>query len=65
MWSAAGDRDLWVVGGGPVASDLVEADLLDESLLTVVPIVLGSGSPVQPADRQGNDAARTRPSPTE
>jgi dihydrofolate reductase len=46
MLEAAGDRDLWVVGGGPVASDLVDADLLDELLLTVVPIVLGSGKPL-------------------
>jgi dihydrofolate reductase len=46
MVAAAGDRDLWVVGGGPVASDLVDADLLDELLLTVVPIVLGSGKPL-------------------
>jgi dihydrofolate reductase len=46
MVAAAGDRDLWVVGGGPVASDLVDAGLLDELLLTVVPIVLGSGKPL-------------------
>jgi dihydrofolate reductase len=46
MVTAAGDRDLWVVGGGPVASDLVDAGLLDELLLTVVPIVLGSGKPL-------------------
>jgi dihydrofolate reductase len=46
MVAAAGDRDLWVVGGGPVASDLVDAGLLDELHLTVVPIVLGSGKPL-------------------
>jgi dihydrofolate reductase len=46
MVEAAGDRDLWVVGGGPVASDLVDAGLLDELLLTVVPVVLGSGKPL-------------------
>ena len=46
MVAAAGDRDLWVVGGGPVASDLVDAGLLDELLLTVVPVVLGSGKPL-------------------
>ncbi len=43
MVAAAADLDLWVVGGGPVASDLADAGLLDELLLTVVPIVLGSG----------------------
>jgi dihydrofolate reductase len=46
MVAAAGDRDLWVVGGGPVASDLVDAGLLDELHLTVVPVVLGSGKPL-------------------
>jgi dihydrofolate reductase len=46
MVAAAGDRDLWVVGGGPVASDLVDAGLLDELLLTVVAVVLGSGKPL-------------------
>jgi dihydrofolate reductase len=43
MVEAAGDRHLWVVGGGPVASDLADAGLLDELWVTVVPIVLGSG----------------------
>ena len=40
---AAGERDLWVVGGGPVASQLEQAGLLDELQVTVVPVVLGSG----------------------
>jgi dihydrofolate reductase len=46
MVGVAGDRHLWVVGGGPVASDLVDAGLLDELWVTVVPIVLGSGKPL-------------------
>jgi dihydrofolate reductase len=46
MIEAAGERDLWVVGGGPVASDLADAGLLDELWVTVVPIVLGSGKPL-------------------
>jgi dihydrofolate reductase len=53
MLAAAGERDLWVVGGGPVASDLADAGLLDELWVTVVPIVLGSGKPLfsRPIDR--------------
>ena len=53
MVEAAGDRHLWVVGGGPVASDLAEAGLLDELWVTVVPIVLGDGKPLfsRPIDR--------------
>jgi len=65
-WSPPATGTLWVVGGGPVASDLVEADLLDELLLTVVPIVLGSGKPCfsRPIDK-GMTLLGTRPSPTE
>ena len=43
---AAGDRDVWVVGGGNVASQYVDAGLLDELVVTVVPVVLGEGKPL-------------------
>ena len=43
--SAAGDN-LWVVGGGNVASQFAAAGLLDELHLTVVPVVLGGGKPL-------------------
>jgi dihydrofolate reductase len=43
---AAGDRDVWILGGGPVASQYVEEGLLDELLLTVVPILLAEGKPL-------------------
>jgi len=46
MLAAAGDRDLWVVGGGNVASQFADASLLDELLITVVPVVLGHGKPL-------------------
>jgi dihydrofolate reductase len=46
MLAAAGDRNLWVVGGGNVASQFADAGLLDELLLTVVPVVLGDGKPL-------------------
>ena len=50
---AAGERNLWVVGGGPVASDLVDAGLIDELWVTIVPIVLGDGKRLfsRPIDR--------------
>lgn len=40
---AAGDRDIWIVGGGPVASQFAEQGLLDRVEVTVVPVVLGEG----------------------
>jgi dihydrofolate reductase len=46
MVAAAGDRKLWVVGGGNVASQFADAGLLDEVWVTVVPVVLGSGKPL-------------------
>jgi dihydrofolate reductase len=46
MMAAAGDRNLWVVGGGNVASQFADAGLLDELIVTVVPVVLGTGKPL-------------------
>ena len=44
--TAAGERNLWIVGGGNVASQFADEGLLDEVLVTVVPVVLGVGKPV-------------------
>ncbi|MGY1672197.1 dihydrofolate reductase family protein [Geodermatophilus sp. SYSU D00710] len=49
MVAAAGDLDLWVVGGGPVAAQLAEAGLLDEVVVAVAPVTLGGGAPLLPA----------------
>jgi dihydrofolate reductase len=46
MLTAAGDRNLWVMGGGNVASQFADEGLLDELLVTVVPVVLGEGKPL-------------------
>ena len=43
MLAAAGEGDLWVVGGGNVASQFADAGLLDEVAVTIVPAVLGDG----------------------
>jgi dihydrofolate reductase len=56
LLESAGERALWVVGGGNVASQFVDADLLDEVLLTVVPVVIGDGKPL--FDRPLSDALR-------
>jgi dihydrofolate reductase len=44
--SAAGERNVWMVGGGELASQFVEAGLLDDLILTVVPTILGEGIPL-------------------
>jgi dihydrofolate reductase len=46
MAASAGERNLWVLGGGDVASQFADAGLLDEVLLTVVPVVLSAGKPL-------------------
>jgi dihydrofolate reductase len=46
MLAAAGDRVMWVVGGGDLASQFAEAGLLDEVIVTVVPAHLGTGIPL-------------------
>ncbi len=45
---AAAGRDVWVVGGGAVAARIAEAGLLDELRVTVMPVTLGSGTPLLP-----------------
>ncbi len=37
---------IWVLGGAILARECLEADLLDEVILSLVPIVLGSGIPL-------------------
>jgi dihydrofolate reductase len=46
MTAAAGERNLWIVGGGNVASQFADEGLLDEITVTVVPVVLGAGKPL-------------------
>ncbi|EMY35888.1 dihydrofolate reductase [Arthrobacter crystallopoietes BAB-32] len=44
----AGDRDVWVIGGGEVAAQYLDAGLLDELIVTFVPVVLGRGKRLLP-----------------
>ncbi len=48
MRAAAGDANVWVVGGGDLLSQFVDAGLLHDLRLTVVPVVLGAGVPLFP-----------------
>ncbi len=50
---AAGERNVWIVGGGEVASQYADAGLLDEVIATVVPVVLGTGKPLFDRRLQG------------
>ncbi|MCR2785723.1 MULTISPECIES: dihydrofolate reductase family protein [unclassified Microbacterium] len=45
---AAGHLDVWVVGGGDLAGQFVDAGLLDEIRVSVAPATLGAGRPLLP-----------------
>jgi len=49
MVAAAGDLDVWVVGGGPVAAQFAGAGLLDEVVVSIAPVTVGGGAPLLPA----------------
>ena len=46
--AAAGDKDIWVVGGGDLAAQCADAGLLHELILYIAPVTLGSGRPLFP-----------------
>jgi dihydrofolate reductase len=46
MLDSAGERDLWIVGGGNVASQFADHGLLDRLEVTIVPVVIGAGKPL-------------------
>jgi dihydrofolate reductase len=48
MVGAAGDRNVWVVGGGDLAGQFAEAGLLDEVIVSIAPVTLGGGAPLLP-----------------
>lgn len=45
---AAGDKDVWIVGGGDLAGQFHDAGALDELMLSVAAVTLGSGAPLLP-----------------
>lgn len=45
---AAGDGDIWVVGGGELVGQFLDAGALDEIALTIAPVALDAGKPLFP-----------------
>lgn len=41
--AAAGGRDVWVMGGGGLAAEFARAGMLDEMVVSIAPVTLGSG----------------------
>ncbi len=48
MQAAAGGKNLWVVGGGELAGQFHDAGLLDELIVQVGSVTLGTGKPLLP-----------------
>lgn len=44
----AGGRNVWIVGGGVLAAQFADAGALDELIISIIPVVLGSGKAVLP-----------------
>ena len=48
MVSAAGGRNIWLVGGGELVEQFADAGLLDEIIVGIAPVTLGAGAPLLP-----------------
>jgi len=48
MVEAAGDRNIWIVGGGDLAGQFADEGLLDEVIVSIAPVTLGGGAPLLP-----------------
>lgn len=46
--AAAGDGDIWIVGGGDLAGQFLDAGALDEIAVSVAPVALTGGAPLLP-----------------
>lgn len=46
--AAAGEQDVWVVGGGELAGQFLDIGALDELVVTMAPALLTSGAPLLP-----------------
>lgn len=44
--AAAGGRDVWVMGGGGLAAEFAASGMLDEVVVSIAPVTLGSGKPL-------------------
>ncbi|GAA2844708.1 dihydrofolate reductase family protein [Paenarthrobacter ilicis] len=48
--ASAGGRNVWLVGGGDLVAQFASAGLLHEMIVTIAPVVLGSGKRLLPLE---------------
>lgn len=41
-------KDIWLVGGGKLITMLLNEDMVDEMIITIIPVIIGSGIPLFP-----------------
>lgn len=60
MVAAAGGRNVWILGGGNLASQFADTGILDEVIVKIAPVVIGAGAPLlpRPVELRLEDVAR-------
>jgi dihydrofolate reductase len=48
MMAAAGNKNIWLVGGGDLVGQFYDHGLLNEIIVSIAPVTLGSGAPLLP-----------------
>jgi dihydrofolate reductase len=48
MVAAAGDLNVWIVGGGDLVGQFADVGLLDEVIVQIAPVTVGGGAPLLP-----------------
>jgi dihydrofolate reductase len=48
------DKDIWLAGGGQVVTYFLNNDLIDEMIISVIPVILGDGLPLFPDRPKGS-----------
>lgn len=48
MARVAGEKNIWIVGGGDLAGQFFDAQLLDEAIIQIASVTLGQGKPLFP-----------------
>jgi dihydrofolate reductase len=59
MLVAAKGKNVWLVGGGDFVGQFVDQGLLDEIILGIAPVLLGSGAPLLPRRLTSQELALT------
>jgi dihydrofolate reductase len=61
MVAAAGERNVWIVGGGELVGQFHDQGLLDQVIAGIAPVTLGAGAPLLPRRIEGMRLVDVRP----